>query len=166
MNAEQEKPDVLILGSGNILFGDDGFGPAVVDHLLKNFHLPKTALALDVGTGIQDVLFDIILSENPPSKILVVDVFDQNNAPGSLSWLNPDSIRKKGERTFSLHLPPPSEMFKQLEQKGVMVKLLLCQPAHIPDMVQIGLSKPVAEAVLKASLEIYKMLSSEADNQN
>lgn len=163
---EKEKLDVLILGSGNILFGDDGFGPAVVEHLLKNFHLPKTALALDVGTGIQDILFDIILSENPPSKIIVVDVFDQNNDPGKISWLKPDSILKKGSRTFSLHLPPPSEMLEELEKKGVKVELVLCQPAHIPDKVQIGLSKRVSEAVLKASLEIYKMLCREADFSN
>lgn len=27
------KKSVLVLGCGNILFGDDGFGPAVVEHL-------------------------------------------------------------------------------------------------------------------------------------
>lgn len=30
----------LILGCGNILFGDDGFGPAVIEYLLSHYDIP------------------------------------------------------------------------------------------------------------------------------
>ena len=34
-----EKP-ILIFGCGNVLFGDDGFGPAVTDALMANYDIP------------------------------------------------------------------------------------------------------------------------------
>jgi coenzyme F420 hydrogenase subunit delta len=41
----------LVFGWGNILFGDDGFGPAVVKYLQDNYPLPEEVLALDAGTS-------------------------------------------------------------------------------------------------------------------
>lgn len=49
---------VVIFGCGNILFGDDGFGPAVFKELQENYVLPCNFLALDAGTSIWDILFE------------------------------------------------------------------------------------------------------------
>jgi len=166
MDDEERRYDTIILGSGNILFGDDGFGPAVVDHLLRNFDLPGTALALDVGTGIQEILFDILLSENPPRKILVVDVLDQQAPPGKLFWLKPDALQKRGNGIFSLHLPPAPEMLKELEKKGIEVWVLCCQPGEISQTMRIGLSPIMAQAVLKACDKIYKILNRTSDDSD
>jgi len=35
------QKSTLILGCGNTLFGDDGFGPAVIHFLEKHFKVPK-----------------------------------------------------------------------------------------------------------------------------
>ena len=44
---------VLIFGCGNVLFGDDGFGPQVVEYLTQHYKLPSDVYALDVGTSIR-----------------------------------------------------------------------------------------------------------------
>ncbi len=51
------KP-ILIFGCGNVLFGDDGFGPAAIEHLHQHHDLPETIMAEDVGTSIGGCLGD------------------------------------------------------------------------------------------------------------
>ena len=46
--------EILVVGCGNILFKDDGFGPAVIDALdefSKEKPLPDNTMTLDAGTG-------------------------------------------------------------------------------------------------------------------
>ncbi len=45
--------EILILGCGNVLFGDDGFGPAVAEHLLKNFEIPSKACVINADQLLQ-----------------------------------------------------------------------------------------------------------------
>ena len=66
------KKRVLILGVGNVLFGDDSFGPAAVDYLLQNYKIPDDVYVMDVGIGAGDVLF-IALSQKKPEKIIILD---------------------------------------------------------------------------------------------
>jgi coenzyme F420 hydrogenase subunit delta len=49
MIAELFEKSVLIFGCGNILWGDDGFGPAVIPALTERYPLPTDLLALAVG---------------------------------------------------------------------------------------------------------------------
>jgi len=50
------KP-VLILGCGNILFGDDGFGPKVVEYLEQNYPIPENAEVINAGCSVRNILF-------------------------------------------------------------------------------------------------------------
>ena len=42
---EMFEKAILIFGCGNILWGDDGFGPAVIECLNEKYHLPDDVLA-------------------------------------------------------------------------------------------------------------------------
>ncbi len=64
---------VLILGVGNLLFGDDGFGPAVVEDLLQNYAIPEDIYVMDVGTGVRKLLFTLLLGDVQPAEIVIVD---------------------------------------------------------------------------------------------
>ena len=55
--------EILILGCGNTLFGNDGFGPKVIQYLNENYTFPDFVLSLDAGTGIRDYVFDLLLME-------------------------------------------------------------------------------------------------------
>lgn len=42
---------VLILGCGNLLFGDDGFGPMTAQYIRENLEIPQDICVMDVETG-------------------------------------------------------------------------------------------------------------------
>ena len=148
MGFEWYNKSILILGCGNILFGDDGFGPAVAQRLQSNFNIPGHTCVLDVGTSVREVLFDIILSDKRPSKIVIVDAMDCDREPGELFAPDIDSIPMIKLDSFSLHQVPTSNMLRELRDLcGIEIIVIACQVSHTPDRVSPGLSNPVEKAV-------------------
>lgn len=141
--------ETLILGCGNRLFGDDGFGPAVVDHLLASYEIPEHVYVMDVGTGVRKLLFTLCLSSELPRRIVIIDAVDKERVPGEVFQLPLDDIPSEKIDDFSLHQVPSSNLAQDLKQMGVEVDVLACQISHIPDSVEVGLSPPVARAVPK-----------------
>jgi len=142
---------IVILGCGNVLFGDDGFGPAVAQHCLRNCTLPANVCVLDVGTAARDILFDVILSDTKPSKIVIVDAMDCGREPGELFSADIDSLPELKTDDFSLHELPTSNLLRELRDHcGIEITVLACQVAHTPQTVSPGLSNPVEEAVQNA----------------
>ncbi len=76
MGPEWYDISVLILGCGNVLIGDDGFGPAVAQQFQRNFTVPSDVCVLDSGTSVREILFDTILADKKPSKIVIIDAMD------------------------------------------------------------------------------------------
>jgi len=145
------QKSTLILGCGNTLFGDDGFGPAVVDYLERHCQVPEDAGVLDVGTGAREVLFTITLAEEKPERIIVVDALDCRKRPGELFILPVEELPERKIDDFSIHQLPTSNLLKELKDLcGVDVILLAAQPEHIPEMVEPGLSKKLTDAVPRA----------------
>lgn len=145
------KP-VLIFGCGNILVGDDGFGPAVIDHLLENFQLPAQVAALDVGTSIRELLFDLVLMQERPRVIFIVDsVSNSDKRPGEIFEMDISRIPSIKVNDFSLHQFPSVNLLNELQDgAGVKIRVLAVQVEKIPDEISQGLSAPVAAAVPKA----------------
>jgi coenzyme F420 hydrogenase subunit delta len=149
--------DVIVFGCGNLLFGDDGFGPSVADFLNENFTIPDVALVLDVGTSVRDLLFTMLLSEKKPTSLVIVDAVDKEKAPGEIFEISIDDIPEKKTDDFSLHQVPTSNMLKELKDIGGMgVAVVACQVEMIPEEVSPGLSDSVAEAVPRASRMIFE----------
>ena len=86
---------ILVLGCGNILFGDDGFGPRVAEELLKHDHLPEDVGVIIAGTSVRTILFDIILSDKKPEKIIIIDAVDAGKIPGEIFELSIEKIPEK-----------------------------------------------------------------------
>lgn len=159
MNREKDAvlPDycrkpTLILGVGNTLFGDDGFGCAVVEYVERNLRVPPHVCILDVGTGVRTLLFTLVLSPDRPRRILVLDAIDAGRAPGELFEIDPSDIPPIKLDDFSMHQVPTSNMLLELKERcGIEVKVLACQTGPLPEEVRPGLSDPVARAVPKAA---------------
>ena len=148
MGPEWYDKSILILGCGNILIGDDGFGPAVAQRLRGNFTIPTDVCVFDAGTSVREILFDTILSEKKPSKIVIVDAMDCGLKPGELFCLDIDSLPKVKLDDFSMHQVPTSNMLRELRDLcGIEVIVIACQVSHTPDSVNPGLSTPVEGAV-------------------
>ncbi len=141
----------VILGCGNSLFGDDGFGPAVVEYLLSHYDIPEDIYVMDAGTGARKVLFTLSLSSERPEKIVIIDAVDKGKTPGEFFELPLDDIPAEKTDDFSLHQVPSSNLAKELSAAGVDVHVIACQISHVPESVQPGLSEVVIRAVPRAS---------------
>ena len=142
------KP-IIIFGCGNILFGDDGFGPAVIDYLHRSSGLPDSVLAVDVGTSVSDLLFDFLLASAKPACIFIVDAVSlPQRRPGEIFELKVAETPDNKSCDFSLHQFPSVNLLKELEERaGVRVRILAVQAKEIPGAVCPGLSPEVEAAV-------------------
>jgi len=149
---EYVKKRVLILGVGNVLFGDDGFGPAVAEYMLSNCRVPDDVYVMDVGISAGDILFNIALSQVKPKKIIVLDAVDLKREPGEVFELSIDDLPAYKMSDFSMHFFPSPNILKELKDNmDVNVIILACQAGRMPDAVSPGLSDAVAQAVPRAS---------------
>ena len=150
------KP-TLILGCGNLLFGDDGFGCALVEHLERNWDVPDGVCVLDAGTGVRKLLFTLCLSPVRPRRILILDAIDAGREAGEWFEIDLAAIPAVKLDDFSMHQIPTSNLLRELEQHaGVEVRVLACQTGPLPSEICPGLSEPVRRAVPEAAAWIAK----------
>ena len=146
---------VLILGVGNVLFGDDGFGPQVADHLARQYCLPDDVYVMDAGTGVRKILFTLSLSEARPAEIVVVDAVDWGREVGRVFDLPVEALPVTKLDDFSLHHAPTSNLLRELQDGcGVKVTVVACDVGAVPQMIQPGLSPSVDQAVAAAGRQI------------
>jgi len=151
---------VLILGVGNLLFGDDGFGPAVADMLNLHYAISDDVYVMDVGTGARRLLFTLSLSETLPEEIVIVDAVDFGLEIGQVSELSVEDLPVTKTDDFSLHQVPTSNMLRELqERRHVKVTVLACDVGEIPPHVRPGLSAKTQQAVVTASRSIAERFS-------
>jgi coenzyme F420 hydrogenase subunit delta len=148
--------ETLVLGCGNVLFGDDGFGPAVARALGRRPDLPESVVVMDVGTGVRGVLFNVALSPAKPRRIVVVDAVDMGREPGVVWAIEAGELPTVKCDDFSMHQLPTSNLLRELnELAGVKVTCVVAQVAGVPPEVKPGLSAPVQLAVARAAELIF-----------
>ena len=76
------KGIVTIIGIGNIMRGDDGFGPKLIESLKKK---NTKANLFDCGTVPENYIFPILTTRC--DTVILVDVADLKTAPGSMKIL-------------------------------------------------------------------------------
>ena len=145
---EYYTKSVLVLGCGNRLFGDDGFGPAAVEYLNENYSLPDGIAVLDMGISVRNILFDIILSEKRPKKIIIVDAVNVGKKPGEVFELDVSQIPLKKIDDFSMHQLPTSNLLLELKKLcSVDIKVICVQVEDIPDSVRPGVSETLLRSL-------------------
>jgi len=139
----------LVFGCGNPLFGDDGFGAQVIEHLTAHYEMPRHVACLDIGTAIRDLLFDILLYPKKPEQIIIVDAMNlAGGVPGQIYEIDVDQIQPEKISDFSLHQFPTTNMLKEIKEgTDIEVRVLVAQTADVPDEVRPGLSPALAVAV-------------------
>jgi len=151
------KP-VVVLGCGNTLFGDDGFGPEVIARLRGEHALPQAVLAEDVGTGARDLLFDLLLSPKKPKRLIIVDATDRPELePGELAEMAVEDIGLNKTNDFSVHQFPSLNLLAELGTV-LEVSVLVVRVGNLPSRVSPGLSPAVAAAVPRACAWIMEQV--------
>ncbi len=151
----------VIFGCGNILLGDDGFGPAVVEKLNDAANLPESVEAIDAMTGVREYLFDYLLSEEGrPDHIIILDAVDfDGRAPGELFCIESSSIPAQKIHDFSLHQFPTVNLLQELEvHTSIRVTILAAQAEYIPAEIEPGLSESMKSAVAQACEQILRIV--------
>ncbi len=88
MIAQQEKT-IGILGIGNILLSDEGFGVHCVQHLENNYQLSENVLVFDGGTA--GILLAPFIEQC--DYLFVIDVVDVQDIPGSIHRFTDNDVR-------------------------------------------------------------------------
>ncbi len=83
---------ITILGVGNILMSDEGFGVRVVEHLLAAYRFPPRVELLDGGTS--GIYLAPVIEDS--RRLLIIDVLNMEGPAGEIHLLSGDDLRGAG----------------------------------------------------------------------
>ena len=132
---------ILVAGVGNVLRGDDGFGPAVTELL---GHLPEGVDVIETGIGGIALLQELMAGCD---GLVLIDAVDRGAAPGTLFLITPEV----GEAVHvpDVHLANPDRVLSMAKTMGFLperVMIVGCQPFDV-DELGAGLSPAVQRAL-------------------
>jgi hydrogenase maturation protease len=140
---------VLVLGIGNILWGDEGFGVRAVEEFHRRFYVPENVTILDGGTQGLYLVHQVGESD----YLIVFDAIDYALTPGTLRLILDDEVPKfTGSKKMSLHQTGFQEVLSAVDLMGRYPRklaLIGCQPL---DLENWGgpLTEPVRAAIADA----------------
>ncbi|PJG53358.1 HyaD/HybD family hydrogenase maturation endopeptidase [Bradyrhizobium forestalis] len=133
MPTSSQHNRILVLGIGNILWADEGFGVRAVEEFHRRYAVPDNVTILDGGTqGLYLVNF---LEE--ADRLIVFDAIDYGLEPGRLKLVRDDEVpRFTGAKKMSLHQTGFQEVISAADLLGRCPKHLVligCQPLDLED---------------------------------
>lgn len=147
-SASNEAPHTLVLGIGNVLWADEGFGVRAVEALHERYVLPPGITLMDGGTQGLVLLADVTAHRN----VLVFDAVDFKDAPGTLRLLRDREVPAWAGAKMSLHQQSFMELLAVAELQGRFpprLTLIGVQPERLSDFGG-SLSTPVREQLDRA----------------
>lgn len=143
---------VLVLGIGNILWADEGFGPRCIEALAETCAFPDHVTLLDGGT--QGLYLLPFLEQ--ADALLVFDAVDYGLAPGTLLTVRDAEVPAfMGAKKMSLHQTGFQDVLATAQLLGrcpERLTLIGCQPAELEDYG--GSLRPVVVAQLAPALDL------------
>lgn len=128
-----DKARTLVLGIGNILWADEGFGVRAVEAFHERFETEEDVTVLDGGTqGLYLVQF-----VEACDRLLVFDAIDYGLAPGELRVIRDSEVpRFTGAKKMSLHQTGFQEVLSAADLLGrypERLALIGVQPRDLED---------------------------------
>ncbi|WP_455645192.1 coenzyme F420-reducing hydrogenase, FrhD protein [Methanosphaera sp.] len=146
----------LIVGCGNILFGDDGFGPEVIKYMKdNNIELSGDTCLIDGGTSAPHYIFT--LPQDKWKNIIIIDIASMNEKPGTIDVLELDQVQEE-ERYMDVHGISATYPLHDLKDK-INIKIVACQPENVPLDMEIGLSETLIESIPETVETTIKVLN-------
>lgn len=147
----QTPASTLILGIGNILWADEGFGVRAVEALHRHYVFPDDVKLMDGGTQ-----GTYLLQHVEAADILVVfDAIDYSLPPGTLKLIEGDDVPKyMGAKKVSLHQTGFQEVLAMAEMLGRYPAHLLLvgvQPVQLEDYG--GSLRPQTKARIQPAID-------------
>lgn len=148
--------DTLVLGIGNVLWADEGFGVRAVAALNEGWRFPESVTLMDGGTQGLYLLPHVQAAR----RILVFDAIDYGLEPGTLQIVRDDEIPHYiGVGKMSLHQSSFQEVLSLAQLSGhspERAALVGVQPKHLKDFggSLTGIVREKLPRALEAGLDV------------
>ena len=148
--------NILILGLGNILLGDEGVGVRVIEQLFSH-PLPDEIEVIDGGTAG----YELINFFEGKEKVIIVDAVKTDDTPGSVYKMDLSIVQEDETVQLSLHQIGLKNVFKMASMMDLNpeVTLIGIVPKDYQDY-NIGLSEEVEKAIPLAIETVLKEIES------
>ena len=136
--------EVTVLGVGNIILSDEGFGVRVIEFLEKNYSFPENVSLIDGGTlGVELTHF-----VTGTQKLLIIDSINGGEVAGKIFHLRGDEILNYFSQKISAHEIGIQDILTALDITG----------KKIPCVELIGAQPYSLEAGTELTDEMKKLL--------
>ena len=143
------QPNILILGLGNFLLGDDGLGIRALELLQARYDLPETVDCVDGGV----LGLELMAYVEGRTHLLVIDAVQTGQAPGTLVRLEGEEIPKGLSFKLSMHQVSFADIMALSTLRGTVPPRLVVWGV-VPEKLESGVGlTPVVEAQLSHLLE-------------
>jgi len=137
--------NIVILGIGNILFCDEGFGVCVIEKLTERYDFPENVSVVDGGVLGMNLLG--VMSE--ADHLIVIDAVKNKGTPGSLHRLERKDLPERIRAKSSLH------------EVDFLEALTMCQVIDkVPETVILGVEPEDIETL---SIDLTQTTQSQID---
>lgn len=146
------QPSVLILGIGNVLWADEGFGVRCVERLAARWSFGPGVTVLDGGTqGLYLLPF-----MEAADRLIVFDAVDYGLVPGTMKIVEDEAVPAfLGAKKMSLHQTGFQDVIATAQLMGYCPERLLligCQPEELEDYG--GGLRDVVAAQIEPAIEV------------
>lgn len=148
----REASRIAVVGVGSDLRGDDTAGVEVVRKLKRRLSSPNVLL---IEAGVAPESFTAQIKKFKPSHVLIIDVADFGEEPGSIVLAEPSTILGQSISTHRLPLSLLADYLR--EQVGAKILLLGIQPLSVGIGAQM--SDPVKEAIYELAESLSECLA-------
>lgn len=152
---------VLVVGVGNVLHGDDGFGVEVARRLSER-PLPPGVTVAETGIGGIHLVHELMAGYD---ALVVVDTVDRDRPPGTVMVIDAEVIDvgelpvdERHDLLADMHLATPERALMVAKAAGVLPERTIivgCQPAEV-DTLGIGLTSAVNAAIAHGVAEVER----------
>ena len=143
---------IVVLGIGNMLWADEGFGVRCVEALQQRFEFAPHVELVDGGTQGLALLQYV----QEADALLILDAIDYGLAPGTLKVVQGDEVPCfLGAKKMSLHQTGFQEVLMVAQLTGhypQRIVLIGCQPEELEDYG--GSLRPVVKAAMEEALAL------------
>ncbi|TYO99342.1 hydrogenase maturation protease [Geothermobacter ehrlichii] len=147
---------VLVLGIGNSLMSDDGFGVRVVEELQRRYRFPENVTVLDGGT----LGLDLLPHLEGADRLLIIDAIDMREKPGEIFRLEGEEVPRAFASKLSVHQMGVQDLLAVAELQGYCPPELVVWGVQ-PDSIEMNmeLSQAVAPALPRIVKAVVEELS-------
>lgn len=143
---------IVLLGIGNILWADEGFGVRVIEHLQNHYRFPDRVRVIDGGTQG----FNLIEHVQAGDVLVIFDAVDFGLPPATLHCLENQAVPQfLGAKKMSLHQTGFQEVLAAAELLGQSPShlcLIGVQPEELEDYG--GSLRSAVKAQIQPAIEL------------